>query len=122
MAGFRELITTAKLRIHERFEVDALCYLGGSTSNGTPVTCRVHTAFTTGGDLPETGFSFSERIDITPRLVFLKADHTPARGNVYAIDDGEAYVVTRLEDPEAVTITAVADRISASEAERWPGP
>ena len=122
MAGFRELISTAKLRIHQRFEVDALCYPGGSTSNGIAVTCRVHTAFTTGGDLPETGFSFAERIDITPRLVFLKEDHIPARGNVYAISDDEAYLVERVEDPDYINVTAVATRLSASESERWPGP
>ena len=119
---FREVKAAAREKLHDRLKVSANCFDGGPDEDPEAVSLRVHSQLVSGGDLPESGLPFAERVEVAPRLVFLIDEHRPVRNNIYSVGTSEAYKVVRIEPPDGITITAVCDRLSEAEARRWPSP
>ena len=119
---FREEKNLARGRLHDRLKASARCFAGAPDEESEVVTARVHSRLIRTGDLPETGLPFAEREEIDPRLVFIIDEHRPLRNNVYSLGGSEAYQVVRVEPPDGISITAVCNRLSEAEADRWPSP
>ena len=117
---FKDIRNNARLKVHENFKLSAIAYL--PDGQRLPVTCRLQRSLESGGDLPQTGFDYPDRVEITPRLVFLKAEHIPDIDNIYSFGDDGIYIVRKVDGTDGITITAETNRIADERLEDYPGP
>ena len=117
--SLRTIKAEARERLHRVFEVEARCFRAGDPSHSESVTLRVHSAVVDTGDLPSSGLSFSERVDVSPTLVFLIGEHRPIKANVYSVSETEAYRVDHVEPVDGITVSVVCDRLSELDAASW---
>ena len=101
---------------------NALCYTSGPSGGSSAVEVRIHSEIERGGDLPGTSLSFAENAVDVVHLVFKRADHVPAYGNVYSITDVEAYQVDTVEPPDGITVKAACRRMVAADAALYAPP
>lgn len=85
-------------------EVEAIYCFGADVR--VPCTVRLHMKNQALGDVKGTAFQFAERIETTPKAIFLVADVRPARGGIIMVAASEAYAVDNVEPPDGITVTA----------------
>lgn len=122
MNTLRDIKARSRSRLHERMKVETLCYTDGPSGPSETVWLRVHSEIEKKGDLAGTSLAYAERLDDNPKLVFLAADHTPKKKNVYIVSDVEGYRIDSLEPQDGITIKAVAVRLKAEEVSNYAAP
>lgn len=125
MNTLREIKRKARMALHDAMQVAALYLLETETPgeyDETPVDIRVHTQFDALGDLKGTNFQYAERVEVSPRLVFLIEQVTPVRGAIVSVELGEAYLVDHVQPPDDKFIIAEVTRLSAVKAAGLPLP
>lgn len=120
--SFRDIKAKARQALHRGMKVKAKVYTGGPTGPSADVECRVNSKIAQVGDMAGTSLSYAESVETTPKLIFLIAEHTPARGNVYSIGPDEAYRVDHAEPSDTITVTAVCARLSKADALTYDPP
>ena len=119
---FQEAKSKARSTLHERLAQRANCYLDGPSSTPQTVTLRVNTRLAPIGSLTGSGFTYAERWEDTPRLIFRASEHRPVRGSVYSLEERIAYKIDSVEPPDGITISAESIRLPAVEADRYEPP
>ena len=102
--------------------VETLCYTAGPSGGSETVWLRVNSKVAERGDLAGTSLQYAERVEDEPKLIFLAAEHNPARGNVYIVDDVEGYRVELAEPQDGITITARAVRLKKRDVDLHAAP
>ena len=123
MPNLRDIKDTARSRLHLRMRVETLCYAGGDpAATAETVWLRVNSKDEAVGDLAGTSLAYAERAETVPKLIFLVADHTPVKNNVYMVSATEGYRVDSLEPQDGITVTAVASRLARQEIGQFTPP
>lgn len=120
--AFRDIKKLARTALHSAMKVQAKVYTGGPAGPSADVFCRVNSKVAQAGDLAGTSLAYAESVETAPKLIFLVADHVPARGYVYSISVDEAYRVDHVEPTDTITITANCVRLTTSEAAGFTPP
>lgn len=121
--SFRALKRTARSRLHDRMKVETFCYTDGPDGSYETVWLRVNSKNEPVGDLAGTSLAYAERAETVPKLIFWLADgHTPKRGYVYSVEEGEAYRLDSVEPRDGPTVTAIATRLPSSEVGDYETP
>lgn len=120
--SLRAIKDTARARLHQGMKVETLCYTDGPVGAANTVWCRVNSKNDAVGDLAGTSLAYAERAETIPKLIFIAAEHVPAKGNVYSVNATEVYRVDHLEPQDGITITAVVTRVSKNEMSAYAPP
>jgi len=112
MASFREVKRRARGQLHTHLAEPAL-YLAGATAEPVGVTVRLHFSFSESGELLRGGFS--NRQEVTPRVIFLGAQVQPAHGGILVTRDLGAWFVDNDLPPDDITVTAEVSRLSSNQ-------
>jgi len=107
--GIREIKRRARLQLHDRLSEPAL-YLADPSAVPVPVTVRLHLSFSEVGELLRGGFS--ERQEVTPRIIFLTNQVRPAHRGIVVTRDMGAWLVDNDLPPDDVTVMAEVSRLS----------
>jgi hypothetical protein len=84
---------------------------------------RLHTKFVELGDQKGTNFLSAERLDIEPRIIFMRDEvNVPARNAIISVVTGEAYYVDRTEPADDITIKAYVVEMTVADAAGLPVP
>ena len=120
---FRSQLDAARRRLHDRLAVSTLCYPDGNP-DGTSVATRVRIASKVEaiGTLAGGGLAYAERFGDAPRLIFLVEEREPRRGDVYSVAEELAYQVEAVEPVDGLTVSALANRLTVTEARRYLAP
>lgn len=127
MTSFRDIKRRARQDLHRHMFVPALYLVPGEVS-GTyeeqiPCNVRVHTHFTSHGDLKGTNFHYAERRDTDPEIVFMRDEvMLPARNAIVSIVAGEAYRIGDAHPSDDITITVSAARLRQADTVGLPIP
>jgi hypothetical protein len=110
--SLRDIKTKARSALHDAMKVPAYYF---AAIGDDPVECsvRVHSKFRALGDI-STMSGLSERIDETPRLVFLVSEVTPVNKSFVTISASEGYQIDHLEPDDGITVTAIVSRLSSA--------
>ena len=110
--SLRDIKTKARSALHEAMKVPAYYF---SAVGETPISCnvRVHSKFRALGDI-STMSGLAERMDETPRLVFLVSEVVPVNKSFVTISATEGYQVDHLEPDDGITVTAIVSRLSSA--------
>lgn len=120
MTNFRKIKDTARAKLHAGLAFAATLYSPGSSVDLKTVSVRKHTERKAAGDLAGTSLAYAESREQQPQLVFLVAEHEPARGEVYALEDGSVFQVDHVDPVDGVTRIAHCTAVSESEAGVYP--
>lgn len=126
MGSFRDIKNVARRKVHETMRLPALylAYAPLDSASEEPVPCqvRLHTKKVKLGDQSGVSFDYAEVHEIIPRIIFDRAEVTPARHGVVVIGDGEAYLIDNLMPVDEGYQTAEVTRLSEPEASGLPYP
>lgn len=125
MAGFRDIKRAARQALHRVLQIPALYILDPAdlvNNPAVPVAVRLHISFNALGDVKGTSFSYAERHELGPRIIFLKSEVTPVRGAVVSIESGEAYRIDNVLPPDDFTVTAEVAAMRSAETAGLPVP
>ena len=86
------------------------------------VDTRLHVDFPALGDQQGTNFHYAEREDFTPKIIFLKEQVIPERGDIVSVGDGEAYLIDLRKPADDLFVTAFVSPLPAEDAEGIPIP
>lgn len=120
--AFRDIKNRARGKLHEHMRRRAQLYLTGPSGPSSTVYCRLNSKIARTGDLKGTSLAYAETVETDPKLIFLKADHIPARGHVLVMEGGDAYRVDHVEPDDEITVTANVLRLSSTEAASYAPP
>lgn len=112
--GWRDLRQRARRTLHEVFKVPALYY----PPNGDPFTAvfvRVHEKTALVGDLAGTNFSYAERVEPLPKIVFVDEPFKPARDGVVMVSATEGYRLDHRDPKDDISYTSPAVRLTDEE-------
>ena len=116
---------TARARLHERLALPFRVYTEGETDSFSEVSARLFKSPELVGDVQGGGVGLAQVRDLRPRLVFLRSEHEPRRGNVYVlVTEGEStrddvYRVETLDPPDGITITAYCVWLSKTQVDPY---
>ncbi|WP_312388166.1 hypothetical protein [Stutzerimonas nitrititolerans] len=111
--NIRELKRRARRQLHDRMSEPAL-YLADSSAAPVGVTVRLHLSFNEVGELLRGGFS--ERQEITPRIIFLGSQVQPRHRGIVVTQDLGAYLIENDLPPDDITVTAEVSKLSRNQA------
>jgi hypothetical protein len=148
--GLKDIKDTARGKLHEAMHRPALYlvtnpayvtpvvdpsippYIGGVLVPGSDPAeytyptkkIREHYSFTELGDMKGTNFSFAERQETKPRLIFLNSEFAtpPERNAIVVFDEDTAYRIDNRLPVDGITTTCECLRLSASELAGLPVP
>ena len=86
------------------------------------VAVRVHYDIGPQGGVKGTSFSYAERLEVSPEIIFWRYQFEPKRGMTISVESGEAYVVDAVEPPDDTTVKAVCVRLGKTESIGLPLP
>ena len=112
MNPFREMKRQARRQLHEHLS-DPVLYLAGPAAVPVGCTVRLHLKFDEVGELLRGGFS--ERQELSPRIIFLGAQIEPARNAHIITKDMGAYRIDNTLPPDDITIAAEVVKLSRSQ-------
>ena len=113
--GFREIKNEARLALHKELSVPASYY---ETILATPrlIHVRSHDKFLQQGDLKGTNLNYAEIEDVSPKLIFERAEvENPPRGGLVIISAEEGYRIGQTKPKDGITVTAEVSRLTAAE-------
>ena len=123
LGGIESEKAAARQRLHARLAVAANAYAGGDPEVEPDATrLRVASRIEPIGSLTGSGYTYAERWEDSPKLIFLISEHTPERGDVYSLAADIAYVVEAVEPRDGLTISARAARLSTEQASEYMPP
>lgn len=118
----REVLRKGRRDLHDYLKVPAL-YIAFEGAEPLPLTVRDFTRVADVGDIGPASKGFAERVEITPRIIFLRDQLEDARnGAIFSISAGEAYRVERTDPPDGISRIAYVTPLSAAEASGLPVP
>lgn len=118
--ALRDIKLAARKALHEAMQVPGYCY---PVKGGLRVVdVRVHTEYAALGDVKGTSFVYAERRDTQDKLIFLAAQHRPARGDVVIISPDEGYRVDNVDPAYNITVTAMVVALTAKEMIGYVAP
>lgn len=103
MNGYREMKRNARRQLHERMS-DAALYLASPTATPVAVTVRLHLNFAEVGELLRGGFA--ERQEVTPSIIFMRDQVSPAHNGIVITKDMGAWRVDNDSPPDDITVKA----------------
>lgn len=112
MPSFRDVKRKARYHLHQRMAEPAL-YLATPTDDPVGVSVRLHLSFAALGELLRGGFG--EREELTPRIIFMGYQLTPARGGIVVTKDMGAWRLDNTQPPDDISITAEVIRLTSSQ-------
>lgn len=122
MRSVRDIKKRARSDVHDHMRVAAL-YLETPTSFPVPCHVRVHTKFAALGDMKGTSFSYAEREDVNPKLIFWRADGIePQRNAIVSVEPGEAYQIDHVSPADGQTVTVTVVLLDPEDAANLPVP
>ena len=98
----------------------ARLYRGGSDVGIVEV--RLHNQNEMLGDLKGTSYEYAERWEQPTRIISLREEYEPERGDVLCFEAGEAYQVDALLEPDDITVTAEVLRLPSTKAAMYSPP
>lgn len=118
--ALRDIKLAARAALHQAMQVPGYCYpaKGGFVA----VDVRVHTEYAALGDVKGTSFVYAERRDTQDRLIFLAAQHRPARGDVVIISPTEGYRVDNVDPAYNITVATMVVALTAKELINYTAP
>jgi len=124
MGKWRDIRRKARRRLHSEMRQEAAYYPGGDPAFPNPPTVgiRIHEDFRYVADMRGTSYEYAEWADEAPRLVVMKDEVSPARGDVFCPEAGEAYRVDHAQPDDDITITVSVVRLRGSEAAAFSPP
>lgn len=108
----RQMKRRARRQLHDRLSEAAL-YLATPTADPVGITVRLHLSFNQSGELLRGGFS--ERQEVTPRIIFLGEQVQPAHRGIVVTEDLGAWLVDNDLPPDDITITAEVSKLSRNQ-------
>lgn len=119
--SWRDIKSDARRAVHENMHLPALYIEPGFPAKD--ITVRLHTKFLQLGDMKGTSFSFAEKEEVKPKIIFLVEEvPAPVRNAIVSIAPGEAYRIDHTLKPDGLTVTAEVLRLSETEAALLPIP
>lgn len=112
MNRFREMKRQARRQLHEHLSEPAL-YLAATTAEPLGCTVRLHLKFDEVGELLRGGFS--DRQELTPRILFLGEQVQPARNGIVVTRDMGAWRIDNDLPPDDITITTEVAKLSRNQ-------
>jgi hypothetical protein len=127
MFDFRATKRAARRILHDFLACPAVCFfLPDPTTDPIVITAaptvRVHDRWLRNGDLKGTSFSYAEMADVSPRIIFMKAEVIPMRNMIVSLEAGLAYRVDNVLPHDDLTITAEVVRLEDNETTGFPVP
>lgn len=118
---FRDIKKKGRAAIAERFKVRSFAFTAKSGLAKT-VWPRVHTQWGALGSVMGTNLVYGTRQDEKPKLIFLRSEWEPKRGDVVVCSAEEGYIVEATDPPYNLTTTALVRPMKKSELEEYPSP
>lgn len=115
---FRDIKRRARQTIHDRLAEPAL-YFADQDATPVPVTVRLHLRFDALGELLTVSAGFADRQELTPRIIFMNSQITPARDAILVTKDLGAYNIETDVAPDDITTTAEVSKISKGQITRF---
>lgn len=119
--SWRDIKRDKSRDVHTHMQVPAL-YI----EPGQPPRCvsvRLHTKYEKLGDMRGTSFSFAEKQEVSPRIIFMCDEvPNPVRNAIVSLAIGEAYRIDNTLKPDGEFVTAEVLRVSDAEAAMLPVP
>jgi len=112
MTTFRQVKRKARNQLHQRLAEPAL-YLATPTDAPVGVSVRLHLSFAALGELLRGGFG--EREELTPRIIFMGSQITPARNGIVVTQDLGAYRIDNTMPPDDISITGEVVKLTAAQ-------
>lgn len=112
MNRFREMKRQARRQLHAHMSEPAL-YLADTSADPVGCTVRLHLKFDEVGELLRGGFS--ERQELTPRILFLGEQVQPVRNGIVITQDMGAWRIDNDLPPDDITITAEVSKLSRNQ-------
>ena len=122
MGRFRQEMREARAQVHDFMSVPAFCFMDPAEVNPRLATVRVHEKWLALGDLKGTNFNYAEVEEMTPRIIFWRANFIPVRKMFVSIEAGVAFQIDTVLPPDDVTVTATAARLQVEKTTRFPVP
>ena len=119
--GWRELRQRARRTLHKVFRVPALYYAPGAVVF-TALYVRAHDKNALVGDLAGTNFSYAERVESVPKVIFVDEDFKPARDAVVMISATEGYRLEYRDPKDDISYTSPAVRLTDEELLDFENP
>lgn len=110
--SIREVKRTARRQLHERLG-EPVWYLSAPGDDPVAATARLHLNFNQLGELLRGGFG--ERMELTPRIIFLRDNVRPVRDAIVVTRDMGAYFIDHDHPPDDITITAEVVKMTDSQ-------
>jgi hypothetical protein len=111
---FRDIKRRARQTIHSRLAEPAL-YFADESAAPVPVTVRLHLRFDALGELLTVSAGFADRQELTPRIIFMNDQVTPAHNGIVVTRDLGAYNVGVELAPDDITTAAEVSKLSKSQ-------
>ena len=114
----------ARVRLHQTLARPFRFYRD-STKQFTEVSARLDRRAETVGNVAGGGIGLAQFQDVRPKLIFLRSEHQPRRGDIYIllVDDepspADVYEAEVLEPPDGVTVTALCTLSGWTKAEAY---
>lgn len=113
---FREQKRIARQQLHSAM-AEPVLYIPFKDAEPQAVTARVHLNFEALGELRRSGFA--EVSDLTPQVIFQKADLVPTRTAVFVTQDMGAFQLEQVDPPNDITVMARISRLPPTQYVAW---
>lgn len=112
MNSYREMKRRARTQLHEHMS-EPVWYFPGRDTAPLPTTVRFHLTFDRIGELLRSGFG--ERMETTPKMIFLHPPGIPPRNAIVVTKDMGVYRVDHSYPPDDITVTVEVVELSDSQ-------
>lgn len=120
--SIRRIREQARRALHNHMCVPAYRFVNGPTGGHTAVRVRLHRTRGLAGDVQGTSLSYARVSEEDPRLIFMRDEFIPVRGEVFVLAENEAYSIEYLDPSDGLTISAQVVRLTASDAALYVFP
>ncbi len=110
--SLRDAKRAARRQLHER-AAEPVWYLAAAGETPLAATVRLHLNFNALGELLRGGFG--ERMELTPRIIFLREQVQPVRDAIVVTKDMGAYFIDHDHAPDDITVTAEVVKMTDSQ-------
>ena len=119
MRTFRDIKRNARQAIHGTLAEPVLYLVTRTDAPTEGVTCRLHLAFETLGDLANTRSGFADREEATPTIVFWNNQVKPTRDAIVITKDMGAWRLQVVKAPDDVTTDVEVTEVSENDVIKY---
>lgn len=111
-SSYRDFKRQARTQLHEHMS-DPVWFISGQGAQPVATSVRLHLTFDRIGELLRSGFS--ERMETTPKMVFLRPAEIPNRNAFVITKDMGAYRINHSYPPDDITVTCEVIELTDSQ-------